>query len=146
VTQQKGRVDGASPFTCVPSGHYLGEKNMKKSSKVFQEEADGSFGFSSELKDALDSGVYRGGGGHPPQLMDAQMRDELDRFHDEMVKHFELGPDGKTPQYPPWFCDIMNILDPRLEDDRDCLCSWWPPFGWAPEDGCPEHDPPSSKE
>ena len=59
-------------------------------------------------------------------------------YHDENVRTFPLGTDGKTVQYPAYFCHMMNLVDKRTH--KDCECEWYPPFGFVIEAGCPEHD------
>ncbi len=70
--------------------------------------------------------------------MTAQMHPNIKAVHDMFVLEFPVGPDGKTPHYPAWFCSAMNLFG--REANRDCECCWQPPYGWVVEDGCPYHD------
>lgn len=65
-------------------------------------------------------------------------------FHDALVSDLPLGPDGRTPQYPPRFCDYMNVLDERAR--RACGCHWAAPYGFVVEADCPEHDAAPAEE
>jgi hypothetical protein len=58
-------------------------------------------------------------------------------FHDALVGTFPRGPDGKTPQYPPRFCEWMNRVDNRV---GGCECQWVAPYGFVVAAGCPNHD------
>ena len=68
------------------------------------------------------------------------MGEQAQEFHDQNIDRFKVGPDGKTLQYPDWFCQMMNIVDQRIRGDLDCVCRWVVPYGWTVEAGCPDHD------
>ena len=67
------------------------------------------------------------------------MHPNIQTVHDMFLAELPVGPDGKTPQYPAWLCEALNLLDRRV-GSCGCRCSWNAPYGWVVEAGCPVHD------
>lgn len=50
---------------------------------------------------------------------------------------FPKGPDGKTPQWPKFWCDLANFMDLEY---KDCECEYYPPYGLVISADCEKHD------
>ena len=51
----------------------------------------------------------------------------------------EMRPESGHKQYSPWFCLLMNIMDPRVPCRYGHGCKWVAPFGYVSNMSCPKH-------